>query len=78
MKLLEWLGQEHANYHLGLFAPEGAALTADDLYRLLGAVAHDTGAVGRKSARRSRSTGTAARTRLPNCGISSRRAAATP
>jgi CelD/BcsL family acetyltransferase involved in cellulose biosynthesis len=45
MKLLEWLGQEHANYHLGLFAPEGAALTADDLTRLLGAVAHDTGAV---------------------------------
>jgi len=44
IKTLHWLGQEHANYHLGLFAPEGAALTAGDLYRLLGAVARDTGA----------------------------------
>ena len=41
---LYWLGQEHANYNLGLFAPEAAALTARDIYRLLGAVARDTGA----------------------------------
>jgi CelD/BcsL family acetyltransferase involved in cellulose biosynthesis len=44
MKTLRWLGQEHANYNLGLFAPEGAALTACDLTRLLGAVARDSGA----------------------------------
>lgn len=44
IKTLRWLGQQHANYNLGLFAPEGAALTAGDLYRLLGAVARDTGA----------------------------------
>jgi CelD/BcsL family acetyltransferase involved in cellulose biosynthesis len=44
MKVLHWLGQEHANYAMGLFAPEAAALMADDLYRLLGAVARRTGA----------------------------------
>ena len=44
LKVLHWLGQEHANYAMGLFAPEAAALTADDLTRLLGAVAHHTGA----------------------------------
>ncbi len=44
IKSLYWLGQDHANYNLGLFAPDAAALTARDLYRLLGAVARDTGA----------------------------------
>jgi CelD/BcsL family acetyltransferase involved in cellulose biosynthesis len=44
IKTLRWLGQEHANYNMGLFAPEGTALTAGDLYRLLGAVARATGA----------------------------------
>ena len=44
MKVLHWLGQQHSNYNMGLFAPEGAGLTANDLYRLLGAVSRDTGA----------------------------------
>lgn len=44
LKVLHWLGQEHASYALGLFAPEAAGLAADDLTRLLGAVAHHTGA----------------------------------
>jgi CelD/BcsL family acetyltransferase involved in cellulose biosynthesis len=44
IKTLRWLGQQHANYNLGLFAAEGATLTAGDLYRLLAAVARDTGA----------------------------------
>jgi CelD/BcsL family acetyltransferase involved in cellulose biosynthesis len=45
MKVLHWLGQEHANYAMGLFTRESEALTARDLRRLLGAVARETGAV---------------------------------
>jgi len=46
MKVLYWLGQEHANYAMGLFAPEAATdLTGDDLSRLLRAVAREVGAV---------------------------------
>ena len=45
MKVLHWLGQEHANYNMGLFAPEAAPkFTANDLSRLLSEVARDTGA----------------------------------
>jgi CelD/BcsL family acetyltransferase involved in cellulose biosynthesis len=44
LKVLHWLGQEHASYAMGLFAPEAAVLAADDLSRLLDAVAHHTGA----------------------------------
>jgi len=45
MKVLHWLGQDHANYNLGLFAPEAAAkFTADDITRVLREVAHETGA----------------------------------
>lgn len=44
MKVLHWLGQEHANYAMGLFAPEAASFGADDLSRLLNEVARDTGA----------------------------------
>jgi len=44
MKVLHWLGQEHANYAMGLFAPKAASFTADDLLRLLSEVARDAGA----------------------------------
>ena len=44
IRALHWLGQELSNYNLGLFAPEAAAMTAGDVYRLLGAVARDSGA----------------------------------
>ncbi len=44
MKVLHWLGQEHANYAMGLFASEAASFTADDLLRLLSEVARDAGA----------------------------------
>jgi CelD/BcsL family acetyltransferase involved in cellulose biosynthesis len=44
LKVLHWLGQEHASYAMGLFAPEAAALAVDDLTHLLDAVAHHTGA----------------------------------
>ena len=45
MKVLGWLGQGHANYNMGLFAPgTEAVLTAIDISRLLGAVARRTGA----------------------------------
>ncbi len=46
MKVLSWLGQDHANYNMGLFAPEAAPkFTANDLSRLLAEVARETGAV---------------------------------
>lgn len=46
MKVLNWLGQDQANYNMGLFAPEAAAaFTADDISRLLGEVARRSGAV---------------------------------
>jgi CelD/BcsL family acetyltransferase involved in cellulose biosynthesis len=44
MRVLRWLGQAHANYNLGLSAPDAAALNADDISRLLDAVARRTGA----------------------------------
>jgi CelD/BcsL family acetyltransferase involved in cellulose biosynthesis len=46
MKVLRWLGQDHANYNMGLFLPEAVAtFTAGDISRLLSAVARDTGTV---------------------------------
>jgi CelD/BcsL family acetyltransferase involved in cellulose biosynthesis len=45
LRVLKWLGQDHANYNLGLFAPGvAAALTQGDMSRLLWAVARGTGA----------------------------------
>ena len=44
MRVLRWRGQQHSNYDLGLFAPDAAALSADDVSRLLDAVARSTGA----------------------------------
>jgi len=43
--VLHWLGQEHANYTMGLFAPQAAAtFTAPDISCLLSEVARATGA----------------------------------
>jgi CelD/BcsL family acetyltransferase involved in cellulose biosynthesis len=45
MRVLHWLGQEHANYNMGLFAPDAAAtFTSADISRLLSEVARATGA----------------------------------
>lgn len=45
MSVLSLLGHDHANYNMGLFAPEAAeALTADDISRLLTAVGQQCGA----------------------------------
>ncbi len=45
LKVLSWLGQDHANYSMGLFAPEAAAkLGAHDIARLFNTVARETGA----------------------------------
>jgi CelD/BcsL family acetyltransferase involved in cellulose biosynthesis len=45
LTVLSWLGQEHANYSMGLFSPETAAnFTTADVARLLDAVARATGA----------------------------------
>jgi len=45
MKMLRWLGQEHANYNMGLFTPKAAAsFTAADISALLSEVARVTGA----------------------------------
>ena len=45
MKVLSWLGQDHANYNMGLFAPEVAGkLGAEDIDRLLHTVGRETGA----------------------------------
>jgi CelD/BcsL family acetyltransferase involved in cellulose biosynthesis len=45
LSVLKWLGGDHANYNMGLFAPDVAAtFTAKDLSALLGQVARETGA----------------------------------
>ena len=45
MRVLHWLGQDHANYNMGLFVPEAAAnFTASDISGLLSEVARATGA----------------------------------
>jgi CelD/BcsL family acetyltransferase involved in cellulose biosynthesis len=45
IKILHWLGQDHANYNMGLFALEAARkFTASDISRLLDEVADETGA----------------------------------
>jgi CelD/BcsL family acetyltransferase involved in cellulose biosynthesis len=45
IEALAWLGQDHANYNMGLFAPGAAAsLAAGDISRLLAAVAERSGA----------------------------------
>ncbi|MEX1061395.1 MAG: GNAT family N-acetyltransferase [Methyloceanibacter sp.] len=45
IKVLHWLGQAHANYNMGLFAPEAAAaFTASDISALLSEVARASGA----------------------------------
>ena len=42
--VLNWLGEDHANYNMGLFAPEAASFTKDDISALLREVARQTGA----------------------------------
>ena len=43
--LLKWLGEDHANYNMGLFAPEAAlGFTGDDISALLREVGRQTGA----------------------------------
>jgi CelD/BcsL family acetyltransferase involved in cellulose biosynthesis len=45
LKVLSWLGQDHANYNFGLFAPgAGEKFDRSALLRLLNAVAEQTGA----------------------------------
>ena len=45
LPVLKWLGQDHANYNMGLYAPGVAeALTEDDMSRLLSALARGSGA----------------------------------
>lgn len=45
LRVLKWLGQDHANYALGLFAPESAgAFTRNDMSRLLREVGRQTNA----------------------------------
>ena len=41
--VLKWLGADHANYNMGLFAPEAATFTKDDMSALLGEVGRQTG-----------------------------------
>lgn len=44
-KMLKWLGQDHANYNMGLFTPEAAkGLTPDDMSALLRQAARHVGA----------------------------------
>ena len=46
LSVLKWLSGDHANYNMGLFAPEAASgFTAEDISALLDAVARETGAV---------------------------------
>ena len=46
LSVLKWLGGDHANYNMGLFAPDAASdFTAKDLSALLERVARETGAV---------------------------------
>jgi CelD/BcsL family acetyltransferase involved in cellulose biosynthesis len=45
LKALEWLGADHANYNMGLFAPGATSgFTADDVAALLGEIGRQTGA----------------------------------
>lgn len=45
LPVLKWLGTEHANYNMGLFAPKAVtAFTAEDLSRLLAEIGRETGA----------------------------------
>lgn len=45
LRVLEWLGGDHANYNTGLFAPETASrFTSEDMAALLGEVGRQTGA----------------------------------
>ncbi len=47
LRVLEWLGADHANYTMGLFTPETASrFTGDDMSALLAEVGRHTGAVG--------------------------------
>jgi CelD/BcsL family acetyltransferase involved in cellulose biosynthesis len=46
LRVLEWLGCDHANYNMGLFAPETASsYTSEDMAALLAEVGRQTGAV---------------------------------
>lgn len=46
LRVLTWLGQDHANYNMGLFTPEAAqGLEANDLSRILRKAAGQVGAV---------------------------------
>lgn len=45
LRLLKWLGQDHANYNMGLFLPEAAqGLVASDMSRILRKAARQAGA----------------------------------
>jgi len=45
LRVLKWLGQDHANYNMGLFMPEAATgLAAKDISRILGEAARRAGA----------------------------------
>jgi len=44
MRVLRWLSQDHANYAMGLFAPEAQALTRTDMMQLLYEVGRRTAA----------------------------------
>jgi CelD/BcsL family acetyltransferase involved in cellulose biosynthesis len=45
LRVLKWLGSDHANYNMGLFAPEAASgFTGDDVAALLGEVGCQTDA----------------------------------
>ena len=43
VRVLRWLSQDHANYAMGLFAPEAQALTRSDMLQLLYEVGRRTG-----------------------------------
>jgi CelD/BcsL family acetyltransferase involved in cellulose biosynthesis len=44
IRVLSWLGHDHANYNMGLFAPAAEELSAADLRALLNAIGRETGA----------------------------------
>ena len=44
IRALSWLGHDHANYNIGLFAPAAEGLSAADLRALLNAIGRETGA----------------------------------
>jgi len=51
LKVLTWLGQDHANYNMGLFAPEAAgALSGPDISQLLREAARHVGATAARFA----------------------------